>query len=73
MPKPTANQSKSLRRTASMRRKKMHAIQQPPGVYVRVCPVTHTYATVCLLAEVSYFFAFMQMQPFWLLLHAILR
>ena len=56
MPKPTANQSKSLRRTASMRRKKMHAIQQPPGVYVCVCPVTHTYATVCLLAEVSYIF-----------------
>ena len=73
MSKPTANQSKSLRRTASMRRKKMHAIQQPPGVYVRVCPVMHTYATVCLLAEVSYFFAFTQMQPFWLLLHGILR
>ena len=39
MPKPTANQSKSLRRTASMRRKKMHAIQQPPGMCV--CALSH--------------------------------
>ena len=38
VPKPTPYDSKSLRRTASMRRKKMHAIQQPPGTTVHPHP-----------------------------------
>lgn len=41
VPKPTPYDSKSLRRTASMRRKKMHAVQQPPGTPVRPHPTCY--------------------------------
>ena len=55
VPKPTTYHSKSLRRTASMRRKKMHAIQQPPGlpVYCRSCamPPCLSQLFICVLAD----------------------